>query len=181
MRPYELLNKRPPAFKNLTGVGAGEFDKLYQNLILFWRDGERERLSRPNRQRAIGGGHPYTLELEDQLLMTLLWLHLHLNTTALGLMFGVDKATVSRNTRRVWQILPQLNLPLDWPEPSKRGYGKNLEQACRDYPDLLALVEVIDKVNPSPSTPNPQHSHSSGKQLKRWLIYGLPGGQQQLL
>jgi hypothetical protein len=146
MRPYELLKKNVLAFKKLTGIGVAEFDQLYHELVPCWRAGERERLSRPNRRRAIGGGHPYTLELEDQLLMTLLWLHLHLNTAALGSLFGVDKANVSRNTRRVGQILPQLNLPLDWPEPPKRGHGKNLEQACRDYPDLLTLVEVIEWV-----------------------------------
>ncbi len=136
MRPYELLKQSAPTFKNLTGVGVDEFDKLYHNLIPPWTSGEHERLSHPNRQRAIGGGHPYTLELEDQLLMTLLWLHLHLNTAALSCLFGVDKATVSRNTSRVWQILAQLNLTLDWPEPPKRGHGKSLEQSCRDYPDL---------------------------------------------
>jgi len=101
-------------------------------------------LSRPNRKRAIGGGHPYSLEREDQLLMTLLWLHLHLNTAALGALFGVDKANVSRNIRWVWQILPQLNLPLNWPEPPRRGHGKNLEQAGQAYPDLLALIEGIE-------------------------------------
>jgi len=101
-------------------------------------------LSRPNRKRAIGGGHPYSLEREDQLLMTLLWLHLRLNTAVLSFLFGVDQATVSRNIRRLWQMLPRLNLPLDWPEPPKRGHGKNLEQAGRDYPDLLVLVEGIE-------------------------------------
>jgi hypothetical protein len=146
MKPYELLKNRPPAFKNLTGVGVDEFDQLYHELVPRWCAGERQRLSRPNRKRAIGGGHPYSLELEEQLLMTLLWLHLHLNTAALSALFGVDKANVSRNTRRVWQLLPQLNLPLDWPEPPKRGHSKNLEQAGREYPDLLVLVEGIEWV-----------------------------------
>ena len=140
MKRYELLKQRAPAFKNLTGIEVAEFDKLCHDLLPCWRAGECERLSRPNRRRAIGGGHPYTLELEDQLLMTMLWLHLHLNTAALSALFGGDRANVSRNTRRVWQILPQLTLPLAWPEPPKRGHGKNLAQACRDYPDLLTLV-----------------------------------------
>ena len=175
MRPYELLKKSASAFKNLTSIEMGEFDKLYHELVPFWNAGEYERLSRPNRQRAIGGGHPYTLELEDQLLMTLLWLYLHLDTASLSSLFGVDKATVSRNTRRVWQILPQLNLTLDWPEPPKRGHGKNLEQACRDYPDLLVLVEGIEQTNPSPYAPSQQHRHSSDKQLEGRVIYELPG------
>ena len=38
---------------------------------------------------------------------------------------------------------------------------KNLEQACRNYPDLLALVEVVEQADPSssnPNTPTPQTS-----------------------
>jgi hypothetical protein len=144
MLTTEVVRKKPHAFKNLTGISLNEFDLLYQKLVPLWTESEGARLNRPNRKRAVGGGHPYSLELEDQLLMTLLWLHLRLNTAALGFLFGVDKATVSRNTRRVWQLLPQLNLPLNWPEPPKRGRGKSLEQAYRDYPDLLALVEGFE-------------------------------------
>src|SRR5262245_27537450 len=146
MLTHETVRKKPCAFKNLTGISLNELDQLYQQLLPLWTESEGERLNRPNRKRAVGGGHPYTLELEDQLLMTLLWLHLRLNTAALSCLFGVDKATVSRYTRRVWQMLPQVNLPLDWLEPPKRGHGKNLEQAGRDYPDLLALVEGIEWV-----------------------------------
>lgn len=144
MLTTEAVRKKPCAFKNLTGISLNELDQLYQQLVPLWTEHEGERLNRPNRKRAVGGGHPYTLKLEDQLLMTLLWLHLRLNTAALSALFGVDKANVSRNTRRVWQLLPQLNLPLDWPEPPKRGRGKSLEQAYRDYSDLLALVEGIE-------------------------------------
>ena len=144
MLTTEVVRKKPHAFKNLTGISLNEFDLLYQKLVPLWTESEGARLNRPNRKRAVGGGHPYNLELEDQLLMTLLWLHLRLNTAALGFLFGVDKATVSRNTRRVWQLLPRLNLPLNWPEPPKRGRGKSLEQAYRDYPDLLALVEGFE-------------------------------------
>jgi hypothetical protein len=144
MLTTEVVRKKSRAFKNLTGISLKELDQLYQQLVPLWTEREGKRLNRPNRKRAVGGGHPYTLELEDQLLMTLLWLYLHLNTAALSFLFGVDKATVSRNTRRVWQMLPQLNLSLDWPEPPRRGHGKTLEQAYRDYPDLLALVKGIE-------------------------------------
>ena len=144
MLTTEVVRKKPRAFKNLTGISLTEFEQLYQKLVPLWTESERERLSHPNRKRAVGGGHPYTLKLEDQLLMTLLWLHLRLNTAALSALFGVDKANVSRNTRRVWQLLRQLNLPLAWPEPPRRGRGKNLEQAGREYPELLVLIEGIE-------------------------------------
>ena len=177
MRPYELLKQRSAAFECLTGIGVNEFDKLYHHLVPLWTDGEHERLNRANRQRAIGGGHPYSLELVDQLLMTLLWLHLRLNTIALSFLFGVDKATVSRNTRRMWQILPQLNETISsWPKPPKRGQGKNLGQACYDYPELLAIVQLREQSNISTLAPNQQPSLTSSKQIDCRLIYGISSG-----
>ena len=176
MSPCKWLKKRPPAFKNLTGIGVAEFDQLYHELLPRWNAGERQRLSRPNRKRAFGGGHPYRLELEDQLLMTLLWLHLQLNTAALSALFGLDKANVSRNIRRVWQILPHLNLPLEWPEPPKRGHGRSLQQAGLEYPDLSALADSSDQANRSSTNPNPQDPRTLGKQIKCRLIYELSGG-----
>jgi hypothetical protein len=173
MKPYELLEKQPAVFKNLTGVALGEFIELHHSLVPLWADDEHKRLSRSDRQRAIGGGHPYTLELKDQLLMTLFWVHLRLTTAGLSCLFGVDKATVSRNTRRIWQILSQSGQSaLAWPSPPRRGHSKNLNQACRDHPDLLAMIQLLEQANLSSSASNPAAS-SASKPIDFRYIYRL--------
>ncbi len=88
MLTYEILRQKPQSFKNLTGISIDEFDELLGKAIPVWTEGEQKRLNRPNRQRAIGGGHNYTLDLQAQLLMTLMWLHLSRNTEALAFFFG---------------------------------------------------------------------------------------------
>jgi CRP-like cAMP-binding protein len=168
MITYAMLKKKPHVFKNLTGVSANEFDRLQREVAPVWAEGERKRLSRPDRQRAIGGGRDYTLDLKEQLLMTLVWLHLSLNTEALGFFFGVDKSTASRNTRRVLTALDQLGeTPSGWPEPPKRGQGKNIEQALHAYPDLLAIVNETKQTDQFPGDPAQQKAPYPGQLINR--------------
>lgn len=61
MLTHEWLRGKPRQFQKLTGLTVAEFDVLVRKVAPLWEGAERERLSRPNRQRAIGGGTPYKL------------------------------------------------------------------------------------------------------------------------
>lgn len=138
---YQELIRKPQLFKNLTGLNISEFDDLLQKVTPVWQQQEYERLSRPGRRRAIGAGGEYKLELQERLLMTLLWLHLCLTTEALGCLFRVDKSTVSRNTRNVLSALRQMGeVSSEWLGPPQRGHGKRLAQVLQEYPDLSILA-----------------------------------------
>ena len=167
MITYDELKQKPRAFRSITGMSITEFDELYQELIPVWGRSEQERLSRPDRKRAIGGGHPYTLRLRERLLMTVTWLRLYLSTEALGFFFDVDKSTASRNTRRLLPCLRQLgDETLGWPEPPQRGEGRSIEQALRDYPDLLAIIDATEQPVERPSDNEQQKEHYSGKKKR---------------
>jgi len=146
---YALLQKNPGLFPALTGLSAGEFDELYLAVTPVWNEVEQTRLHRPRRQRATGGGRTYTLDRQHQLLMTLMWLHLSLNTAALGELFGVDKSTASRNTRRMRVGLIQTDATVTWPEPPQRGQGKNINQVFAEHP-LLRDVLAAENRLPQP-------------------------------
>ena len=70
MITYQRLSQQPEIFKNLTGVTIAEFNELERQTYPIWQQHERERLSRSNRQRAIGGVRKYELKFRAQLLMT---------------------------------------------------------------------------------------------------------------
>ena len=109
MITYDKLKQKPRAFRSITGMSITEFDKLFRKIIPVWTRSERERLSRPDRKRAIGGGHPYTLQLRERLLMTVVWLRLYLSTEALGFFFGVDNLAFAhffREKRNSSKLLP---------------------------------------------------------------------------
>lgn len=167
MITYQGLSRKPKIFKNLAGVTLPEFDDLYEKSYAVWHQQEQERLNRPDRRRAIGGGRKYELKYREQMLMTLVWLRLYLNTEALGYFFGVDKSTVSRNTRRVLAALRVVGeATLGWPEPPKRGQGKTVEQALEEYPDLFAIVDATEQAVQRSSDDDTQRQHYSGKKKR---------------
>jgi len=164
MITYRELSRQARVFKSLTGVTVTEFDELYEKVRAIWFETEIKRLSRRARQRAIGGGRDYALELKERLLMTLIWLKLYLTVDALGFFFGVSGSTASRNTRNVLPALRQLgDETLGWPEPPQRGQGKNVAQALQEYPDLLAIVDATEQRVRRSSDAHIQREHYSGK------------------
>ena len=161
------LSQKPKIFKSLTGVTVTEFGDLGRQAYPVWHQQEQARLNRPNRQRAIGGGRKYELKFPEQLMMSLIWLRLYLNTEALGYFFSVDKSTVSRNTRRVLAALRVVGEgTLGWPEPPKRGQGKTVGQALTDYPDLWAIVDATEQAVQRSRDDETQRQHYSGKKKR---------------
>ncbi len=164
----EVLQRKPAVFRALTGVTVEEFWEIYHQFLPFWNQLEQERLSRPDRQRAIGGGRKYLLSLPTMLLMTLLWLRRYWNTEVLAFFFGVDKATVSRNSRRVLKALERMGLAsLGWPRPPRRGEGKSLEEALEEIqetcPDLAAIIDGTEQRIQRPQDDDLQRQHYSGR------------------
>jgi hypothetical protein len=142
MITYKELRKAPHQFQRLTDVSINEFEVLLQKIEPVLEQMNYARLDRPNRQRSIGGGPNFKLDLGDRLLMTVMLLHLRLNTDALGICFDVDKATVSRNTRDILPVLYRLDHKSGrWSRPPNRGQGKRIEQALREYPVLQEIIQ----------------------------------------
>lgn len=168
MLRVDTLQRKPVVFRALTGVTVEEFREIYEKCLPVWEQLERERLNRPDRQRAIGGGRKYLLSLPDMLLMTLLWLRRYWNTEVLAFFFGVDKATVSRNTRRVLKVLEALGIAsLGWPQPPRKGEGKNLEEVLEEIqetcPDLMAIIDGTEQRIRRPQDDDLQRQHYSGR------------------
>jgi len=164
---FERLRAKPTIFKTFTGVSVSEFETLLMRSTPLWVEREQQRLTRPNRQRALGGGCKPKFGLRDQLLVTLVWLRLYLGTESLGFLFGIDKATVSRYTRAILPVLRQVgDATLGWLEPPKRGQGKDLAAARAAYPDLFAIVDATEQPVQRSQDAEQQNQHYSGKKKR---------------
>jgi hypothetical protein len=164
---FERLRAKPTIFKTFTGVSVSEFETLLMRSTPLWVEREQQRLTRPNRQRALGGGCKAKFGLRDQLLVTLVWLRLYLGTETLGFLFGIDKATVSRYTRAILPVLRQVgDATLGWLEPPKRGQGKDLAAARAAYPDLFAIVDATEQPVQRSQDAEQQKQHYSGKKKR---------------
>jgi CRP-like cAMP-binding protein len=142
MLTYKLLQQEAHNFKILTGVSIKEFEKLNQTIAIIWHEKKKKHLNRPDRQRAIGGGRSHALALPEQLLMTLMCLQLSLTTDALGILFGINKSTASRNMQPIRVILTQQN-PQKWPAQQNQRRHLNFQQALHTYPALKTIIDEI--------------------------------------
>ena len=62
---YIHLTQHPNVFYSVTGLRVTEFDELLADVLPPYADQEQQRLDRPDRQRAIGAGHPFELKDRD--------------------------------------------------------------------------------------------------------------------
>ena len=161
---YDQLKKSPHSFQTLTGISITEFDELFVRFDPLWQQNERQRLNQRKRQRQIGAGRKYELDLKSQVVMILVWLHLYLSTETLGLLFGVSKSSISRNTRRGVVVLRQFGRnSVWWQEPPGKYDGKSLKEALAEYPDLLSVIDVMEITIQRPQGGEQQTEHYSGK------------------
>jgi hypothetical protein len=92
-----------------TGISRNHLDRLVTELagpFAAAREGwlHRRRGGR-DRRRWPGAGHPETLTLRDQVLVTVAWLRLALPHQAIALWYGVDRTTISAAIRQITPFL----------------------------------------------------------------------------
>ena len=73
---YESLSKKPLLFKSFTGLTIQQFDDIYDKEVAKRYDKyETQRLSKRNkdRERNVGAGRPFKLDLKNRFLMLLVY------------------------------------------------------------------------------------------------------------
>jgi hypothetical protein len=142
MLTFDTLARKPGAFKSMTGLTVDEFEHLLADLHPRYDAARQERHAAVPRQRAPGGGAKPRDAVREQLLMTLVWLRLSLTCDAVGVLFAVDKSTVSRYTQPLLRLLREGGQEtLGWPEDA---------QALLRAPDLTAGGAAPSRDDPPP-------------------------------
>ena len=178
---YEHLSQHPNVFKGLTGLRVSEFDELVEDVLPAYREAEIQRLSRPDRQRAIGGGHPFELDDRDHMLLTVVWLRVYPTHEVLGYLFGVDEVTAGRSIKRVLPILEQAGRDtMRMPDPGKKRRRK-LDDLLRDTPELAVVIDSFEQRVRRPKDKAEADGYYSGKKkqhtLKRQVVVDEETGQ----
>jgi DDE superfamily endonuclease len=143
MMTLRSLRRHPAVLKALTGLSVTVFDALLTEALPALAAAEQHRLSRPHRQRAIGGGHPYALAPAEQVLAAVIWLRLYPTDRVLGWLFGIEETSVRRLRSRVVPVLVGLgNATLVLPDP-----GRRLDQAglLAAVPELAVIVDTYEQ------------------------------------
>ncbi len=142
---YEYLHRHPGVFRDLTGLSLAELDQLLRRLAPSYQAEELVRHSRPTRQRAIGAGRTFKLDLRDQLLVTLVWLRRYPTHAVLGWLFGVSDSTTVRIVARLLPLLAALGHDtLRFPDPGKH-YRRTFDELLADLPELSVVIDSFEQ------------------------------------
>ncbi len=135
----------------MTGLSVEQFQCLEHRVTPRYEALVRSQTERADRKRAPGGGLKSRHGLTERLLMTMVWLRLYLTCEAVGVMFEVDKGTVSRFTRPILAILRDLGEDtLGWPEEARE-----LSEPEPDEPTTDSLTPPTETPAGSPPPDEP--------------------------
>jgi hypothetical protein len=153
----------------MTGLRVNEFDELINDVAQLYGDAEERRLDRADRQRAIGGGHPFELGYRDQVLLTVIWLRVYPVHEVLGYLFGVSDSTVSRTIRRVLPVLEQAGKDsMRMPDPGKKR-RRQLDDLLKDAPELAVIIDTFEQRVQRALDKEEADSYYSGKKKQNTL------------
>lgn len=155
----EHLRHHPAVFQAMTGLRLAEFDAVLTTLLPHYQAAEVARLSqptkrRPVRQRAIGAGNRFALDVRDQVLLTVVWLRVYPTYPVLGYLFGVRTGAVERILPRLLPLLEPLGqasrdralAALDDPARRlRRRSRRQWDDVLRDVPELAVVIDTFEQ------------------------------------
>jgi len=145
----------------MTGLTVLEFGQLVMEVEPFYEATEQERLAPPDRIRAPGAGHPFELDYQDSLPLTLIWLPQYPTGVALGYFFGVSEPTARRTVGRMLPALEAAGCAtFRWPH---RKQGRSLPEILEDCPEVAVVIDTFEQRVRRPKDREKARKHYSGK------------------
>src|SRR2546423_10926336 len=142
------LSRHPAVFHAMTGLTVAAFDDLVTDLLPACVSAKQQRLTRPNRRRAIGGGRHDHLCWTNQVLLTVIWLRTYPTNEVLAYLMGVSDSTVSRVLARMLLLLEAAGKDtMRLPDPGRKR-RRQLDDLLRDTPALAVGVDTLVQRGP---------------------------------
>jgi hypothetical protein len=163
MMKYLYLSDYPNLFLSMTGLRVQEFDVLVDDVRPMFVAAEVERLSRPDRQRGLGGGLAAELSLRDQVLLTVISLRQYPTQDVLGYFFGVSQPSVSRILQRVLPLLESAGRDrMRLPDPGRKR-RRHLDELLKALPELMVVIDSFEQKVQRPQDAHERDDWYSGK------------------
>jgi hypothetical protein len=106
---YDGLSKKPLLFKSFTGLSVQSFDDIYDKEITKrYNKYEIQRLSSAKksvRERKIGAGRPFKLDVKDRFVMLLVYYRLYITYTLAGFLFDLDQSSICRDIQKMEPLI----------------------------------------------------------------------------
>jgi DDE superfamily endonuclease/Helix-turn-helix of DDE superfamily endonuclease len=142
---YAHLSRHPAVFHAMTGLTVAAFDDLVTDLLPACAQAQQQRLTRPNRRRAIGGGRHADLCWTNQVLLTVVWLRTYPTNEVLAYLMGVSDSTISRVLARILPLLEAAGKDtMRLPDPGRKR-RRQLDELLRDTPALAVVIDTFEQ------------------------------------
>jgi hypothetical protein len=169
---YDRLSKKPLLFKSFTGITVQEFNDIYDKEITKrYNTHENKRLSkRKNRERAMGAGRPFKLELENRFLMLLVYYRLYITYTLAGFLFDLDQSNICRDIQKIEGLVRKcLPIPQKIYRITKRL--RTPEEVEQYFPaGFLAFIDSTEQRQiPRPVYKRRRDAYYSGKKKRHTI------------
>lgn len=136
---FERAARKPSFFRRLTSFTVEEFCTLVEKLRPEWVRRERERLTRPNRKRAIGQGHPYAGSFETMVFVVVMYLRTSAGNALLSALFGIDEVTIRSWRKRIAPLLADRFVPKTIVSGRERRIN-DIDEFIRLYPEIKEVI-----------------------------------------
>src|SRR5262245_34903518 len=161
----------------MTGLNVPEFDGLYTDVLPLLREAEQVRLSRRDRKRAIGAGHPFGLNERDQILLTVVWLRVYPTQEVLGYLFGVSDSAARASVERVLPVLEQAGRDTMRLPDLGRKRRRKLAELLHDTPELAVVIDTFEQRVQRPRHREQADQVYSGKKKAHTLKSQVAGAE----
>lgn len=180
MLNYKTLSSKPSIFRSLTGLEVSEFNSVHSNVEAKYDEYETKRLSRKNRKRKVGAGHPYKLPLQERLLMFLVYYRLYITSTLTGVLFDLDQSNVLKDIRKLEPLIKEV-LPTPKKLHDKAKRLQTLQEIETMFPEFKAFLDATEQEIPRPKNKHKRKTHYSGKKKKHTVKTQLTVNEKDLI
>jgi hypothetical protein len=126
---------------------------------------ERKRLSNRERQRGVGAGRPFKLNIKERLLMLLVYYRLYITYALSGFLFDLDQSNICRDICML-EPLVKLSIPLPKKLYKRTRRLRTIDQVDEYFPGFKALIDATEHEIPRPKNKRRRKSYYSGKKKK---------------
>lgn len=180
MLSYTKLSRSPSIFRSFTGLEVGEFDSLYSKVDGVHSSFEERRLSRKDRKREMGAGHPFKLLLRDRFLMLLIYYRLYVTSTLLGFLFNLGQTNVLKDIRMIEPLVKE-SLPLPKKVYERARRLSTVEEIEELFPGFKAIIDATEQEIPRPKNKAKRKTHYSGKKRRHTVKTQLTVNSEGLI
>jgi hypothetical protein len=139
-------------FKSFTaGLTVQEFDETYEEIAKRYDKHEIQRLSkRKNRERSMGAGRHFKLDVKNRFLMLLLYYRLYINYTLSGFfLFDLVQSNICRDIQKIDSLIRKC-IPILQKTYNITKRLKTTEEVEKYFPGFLAFIDSTEQQIPRP-------------------------------